>query len=164
MPNFDVGFFVIVTILVTSSWAVLAQPQGLQPAAAPFGNPSQQLQQDDAAQKPIMSNGPDMVLLSSRYNEQRFSDEGVEEVMNNGTELAEFFEVLATFRDASGAAIDTATGYADPHLVTAGDSAPFNILLTSDIIEIWCYLFSSSCAILSSAASVVCLIPSFAKP
>jgi hypothetical protein len=66
MPNFDVGFFVIVTILVTSSWPVLAQPQGLQPAAAPFGNPSQQLQQDDAAQKPIMSNGPDMVLLSSR--------------------------------------------------------------------------------------------------
>jgi hypothetical protein len=132
MPNFDVGFFVIVTILVTSSWPVLAQPQGLQQAAAPFGNPSQQLQQEDAAQKPIMSNGPDM---SSRYNKQRFSDEGVGKVMNNGTESAEFVEVLATFRDASGAVIDTATGYADPHLVTAGDSAPFNILLTSDIIE-----------------------------
>jgi hypothetical protein len=65
MPNFDVGFFVIVTILVTSSWPVLAQPQGLQQAAVPFDNPSQQLQQDDAAQKPIMSNGPDMALLSS---------------------------------------------------------------------------------------------------
>ena len=135
MPNFDFGFFVKVTILVTSSWPVLAQPQCLQPAAAPFGNPSQQLQQDDAAQKPIMSNGPDMVLLSSRYNKQRFSDEGVGKVMNNDTESAELVEVLATFRDASGAVIDTATGYADPHLVTAGDSAPFNILLTSEIIE-----------------------------
>jgi hypothetical protein len=67
--------------------------------------------------------------------QQRFSDEGVGKVMNNGTESAEFVEMLATFRDASGAVIDTATGYADPHLVTAGDSASFNILLTSDIIE-----------------------------
>lgn len=76
-----------------------------------------------------------MALLSSRYNKQRFSDEGVGKVMNNGTESAEFVEVLATFRDASGTVIDTATGYADPHLVTAGDSASFNILLTSDIVE-----------------------------
>lgn len=75
-----------------------------------------------------MSNGPDMALLSSRYNKQRFSDEGVGKVMNNGTE-SEFVEVLVTFIDASGAVTDTATGYA------AGDSAPFNILWTSDIIE-----------------------------
>ena len=54
--------------------------------------------------------------------------------MNNGTESAEYVEALATFRDAAGAVIDTAWGYADPHLVVAKDSAPFKILLTSDSI------------------------------
>jgi hypothetical protein len=55
--------------------------------------------------------------------------------MNNGIESAEYVEALATFRDAIGTVIDTAWGYADPHLVVAKDSAPFNIFLTSVSVD-----------------------------
>ncbi|MGE5661936.1 MAG: hypothetical protein ACM3X1_06775 [Ignavibacteriales bacterium] len=57
--------------------------------------------------------------------------------MNNDTKPAEYVEKFATLRDESrlGAVIGTPRGYAGPHLVTARDSAPFNVLLVSDLIR-----------------------------
>lgn len=127
--NLTIGLVALVGTLViwsSSPWPIEAQPSGIQPVPASLAVPLQQ--QKDVQQLVTANGGPDMVLLSSRYNEQRLADEVVGEIMNNGTESAEFVEALATFRDAIGAVVDTATGYADPHLVTAGDSAPFNII------------------------------------
>lgn len=125
----------IATLLGSSPWPILAQSQGIQPASSSFVANPQQQPQDKAEQPTAVNDTPEMVLLSSRFNEQNLGDEIVGEVMNNSTESAEYVEVLATFRDGSGAVIDTALGYADAHLIIAEASAPFKILLTSDMIE-----------------------------
>ncbi len=49
---------------------------------------------------------------------KNFGAEIVGEVNNNSAESAEYVEALATFRDGLGTVIDTASGYANPHLVT----------------------------------------------
>lgn len=71
------------------------QTHGIQAAPTTFSIPSHQ-QQDDSKQVATVSDRPDMVLLSSKYNEQNFADEIVSEVLNNGTESAEYVEALAS--------------------------------------------------------------------
>jgi hypothetical protein len=101
-------------------------------AATPF----EQLAQGQLGVQQVQpTTGPDVVLLSSRFIDDQFGDEIVDEVMNNGTSSANFVEALATFRDPTGVVIGTSFGFADPHLVTAKDSAPFTILLTSEAVQ-----------------------------
>ena len=113
--------FLLVTILI----AFLAWPVEV---PALLGTSRSQDDAEDVTEK-----GTDMVLLSSILNGQSINDE----VINNGTKPAEYVEKFATLRDESrlGAVIGTPRGYAGPHLVTARDSAPFNVLLVSDLIR-----------------------------
>jgi hypothetical protein len=60
------------------------------------------------------ANGGNVNLLSQRYNEERFSNEIVGEVENNGTEPVEFVKVAVTFYDSTGNVVGTENTYADP--------------------------------------------------
>lgn len=103
-------------------------------AATPFeqlaqgqGQPSQREESPPA--------GPDMALLSARFNDNQFGGQIVGEVMNNGSESAEFTQALVKFRGADGAVIDLASTYANKRVIVSGDASPFNILIGSDIVE-----------------------------
>jgi hypothetical protein len=78
--------------------------------------------------------GGSVNLLSQRYNEERFSNEIVGEVENNGTEPVEFVKVAVTFYDSTGNVVGTENTYADPSDLRPGMKAPFKILLTSDSV------------------------------
>lgn len=83
----------------------------------------------------LASTGPNIVLLSQRYNDEQFSDQIVGEVSNNGTSPAEFVEATVSFYDGSGQIVGTESGYADPTTLQPGSRAPFTVLITSDAIE-----------------------------
>ena len=77
----------------------------------------------------------DIVLLSQRYNEERFGDEIVGEVMNNGTYTAEYVKVSASFYDQSGGIIGSEFTYAEPSTIRPGDRAAFTMYISSEAIE-----------------------------
>ena len=80
------------------------------------------------------SGGGNVVLLSQRYNEDRFSSEIVGEVENNGTEPVEYVKVAVTFYDGAGNVVGTENTYADPSDLRPGMKVPFKIILMSDSV------------------------------
>jgi hypothetical protein len=77
----------------------------------------------------------DLVLLSQRYNDERFGDEIVGEILNNGTITAEYAKVSVSFYDENGAILGSQYTYTDPSTIAPGQKAAFNIFITSDTIE-----------------------------
>jgi hypothetical protein len=77
----------------------------------------------------------DIVLLSQRYNEERFGDEIFGEVLNNGSNTAEYVKVSASFYDQSGAIIGSEFTYAEPSTIRPGDRAAFTMYISSEAIE-----------------------------
>ncbi len=71
------------------------------------------------------TDGPDISLVSQSYDEEEFSDHIVGEVTNNGTALARYVEITASFRDPAGQITGTSFTYADPNEIQPGDSSPF---------------------------------------
>jgi hypothetical protein len=80
---------------------------------------------------PQSSQGPDITLLSQRYNE----DSLVGEVTNNGTAIAEFVKVSASFYDDNGNIVGREFTFADPHTLNPGDRSPFEMFISSDAIK-----------------------------
>jgi len=77
----------------------------------------------------------DIVLLSQRYNEERFGDKIVGEVLNNGSITAEYVKVSASFYDQNGAIIGSEFTYAEPSTIRPGDRAAFTMYISSETIE-----------------------------
>jgi hypothetical protein len=101
-------------------------------AATPFEQLAQGQQEQSQQQT---ESDPNIELVSARFIDDQLGGEIVGEVLNNGTADAQFVEALATFRDSASTVIGTSFGFADPHQVPAKDSAPFNILITSEILQ-----------------------------
>jgi hypothetical protein len=78
---------------------------------------------------------PDISLVSQRYIEESFSNQIVGEVLNNGTEAAEFVEATASFYDANGQIVGTEYTFADPSTVQQGTKSPFTISIISETIN-----------------------------
>lgn len=76
----------------------------------------------------------DISLQSQRYIEESFSNQIVGEVINNGSEVAEFVEATASFYNALGDIVGTSSGFADPETIQPGMKSPFTILITSDTV------------------------------
>lgn len=78
-------------------------------------------------------------VLTIQEGEHRMNDNGwyeiVGEVVNGGTDDTEFVKVVATFYDETGRVIDTDFTYADPTDVPAGQSAPFELIVTDEDIS-----------------------------
>jgi hypothetical protein len=70
------------------------------------------------------SGGGNVVLLSQRYNDEKFSSEIAGEVENNGTESVEYVKVAVTFYDSAGNVVGTENTYADPSDLRPGVKAP----------------------------------------
>jgi hypothetical protein len=60
----------------------------------------------------------------------------VGEVKNNSPTQVEFVKVIATFYDSNNEVVGTKTTYTNPSDISGGDTAPFEILLTSASIPI----------------------------
>src|SRR5918995_5466656 len=69
-----------------------------------------------------------LILLSQRYNDDRI----IGEILNNGTETADFVEIVASFYDANGQIVGTESGFTDPYTLNTGNKAPFTVLLFGD--------------------------------
>jgi hypothetical protein len=81
------------------------------------------------------SSDVDLMLLSQNYDNERFGDRLVGELLNNGSETAEFVQVSASFYDEEGAFLGTSSGVTQPSSIPPGARAGFEILITSDTIE-----------------------------
>ncbi|HET6589500.1 MAG TPA: FxLYD domain-containing protein [Candidatus Nitrosocosmicus sp.] len=77
----------------------------------------------------------DLVLLSQRYNDERFGDEIIGEILNNGTITAEYAKVSVSFYDENGAILGSDFTYTDPSTIAPDQKTAFNIFITSDTIE-----------------------------
>ena len=77
----------------------------------------------------------DMVLLSQNYDNDRYADHLVGELLNNGSETAESVQVAASFYDEDGAFLGTASGFTEPSSIPPGGRAGFDILITSDTVQ-----------------------------
>lgn len=83
------------------------------------------------------TNDPDIVLLSQRYNHDRFSDEIVGEVLNNNTRTFDKYEVdiHALFYDSSGALVGSEQGFIDAESLSEGDKSAFSVFILDDAIR-----------------------------
>lgn len=99
----------------------------------------QSLQQGLQGQQQLLQHIPkqqDMVLLSARLNDDGFGGQQiVGEVKNSGTESAEFIQPFVTFRDVQGVVVDTALTYAEKQRIQSGDTSPFNLYITSEVVN-----------------------------
>lgn len=79
----------------------------------------------------------DIELLSQRYNEDRFSDEIVGEVLNNSSQSFDRFDVdiYSSFYDASGMLVGSDQGFIDADTLRSGDRSAFDILITDDAVR-----------------------------
>jgi hypothetical protein len=77
---------------------------------------------------------PDVSLESQRYIEESFFNQIVGEVINNGSEVAEFVGATTSFYDSLGDIVGTSSGFADPETIQPGMKSPFTILITSDTV------------------------------
>jgi hypothetical protein len=109
----------------------------------PFTIPRDESSESNGLQPTLTSGGSsntltqplnDLVLLSQRYNSERFGDEIVGEILNNGTITAEYAKVSVSFYDANGAILGSEFTYADPSTLAPGQRAAFTIFITSDTI------------------------------
>lgn len=76
-----------------------------------------------------------IVLLSQRYNSGQSFDRIAGEVLNNGSETAEFVKVTTLFYDGDGAILGSEMTYAYPSTINPGDKSPFNVLITNDAVK-----------------------------
>lgn len=84
-----------------------------------------------AAPTPVPTPVPALTIVSSTGSVDVLNFyEVVGEVRNNTAMTARFVTVTATFYDASGAVIDTATSFVHPSDIPAGATAPFKIIGT----------------------------------
>jgi hypothetical protein len=83
------------------------------------------------------SNSQNILLLSQRYNEDRFSDKIVGEVLNNSTRSYDRFDIdiYGSFYDASGRLVGSDQGFIDADTLRSGDRSAFDILITDDAIR-----------------------------
>ncbi len=77
----------------------------------------------------------DIVLLSQRYNSGQSFDKIAGEVLNNGSETAEFVKVTTSFYDGDGATLGSEMTYAYPSTINPGDKSPFNVFITNDAVK-----------------------------
>jgi hypothetical protein len=77
----------------------------------------------------------DIVLLSQNYDNDRFADHLVGELLNNGSETADSVQVAASFYDEDGAFLGTASGFTEPSSIPSGGRAGFDIMITSDTVQ-----------------------------
>jgi hypothetical protein len=77
----------------------------------------------------------DIVLLNQRYNSGQVFDKIAGEVLNNGSENAEFVKVTASFYDGDGAILGSEMTYAYPSTINPGDKSPFNVFITNDAVK-----------------------------
>ncbi len=77
----------------------------------------------------------DIVLLSQNYDNDRFADHLVGELLNNGSETAGSVQVAASFYDKDGTFLGTASGFTEPSSIPSGGRAGFDILITSDTVQ-----------------------------
>ena len=76
----------------------------------------------------------DLVILSHRFDQDRFSNEIIGEIMNNDTRSYDKFDVdiFANFRDASGALLTSEQGFMDAETLRPGQSSAFSIFLLDE--------------------------------
>jgi len=119
-------------------------PQSESNPLQPFTIPRDESSESNGLQSTLTSGGSsntltqplnDLVLLSQRYNSERFGDQIVGEILNNGTITAEYAKVSVSFYDANGAILGSEFTYADPSTLAPGQRAAFTIFITSDTIE-----------------------------
>lgn len=119
-------------------------PQSESNPITPFTIPRVESSESNGSQSTSTSGGSntsltqplnDLVLLSQRYNDERFGDEIVGEILNNGSITAEFAKVSVSFYDENGAILGSEFTYADPSTLSPGQRAAFTIFITSDTIE-----------------------------
>ena len=122
----------------------LAQGQTTQPITTPFTIlRNNQIENTGTANSgisgPSNSNAKqtnnDIVLLSQRYISERYSDRVVGEVLNNGSDAAEFVQITVSFYDSNGIFLDSVMTYTDPSTIAPGNRAPFTAYITSDTIK-----------------------------
>ena len=79
--------------------------------------------------QPVQSSGSEIIVLSHGFNTDVYP-EVVGEVQNNDTRSYDKFDVniVANFRDASGALVSSEEGYIDAETLSPGDRSAFNVL------------------------------------
>lgn len=87
--------------------------------------------QGNGTTMPQSSQGPNIILLSQRFND----DTVVGEVMNNGSSVAESVKVTASFYDANNEIVAAKLTFADPSTLKPGDRATFNIYTSDEAIK-----------------------------
>jgi hypothetical protein len=140
------GFFTVGAQLnsteVTNNQMIIPQSESnpITPFTIPRGESSEsnglQSSSTNGSSNNTLTQPPnDLVLLSQKYNDERFGDEIVGEILNNGTIAAEFAKVTVSFYDENSAILGSESTYADPSTISPGQRAAFTIFITSDAIE-----------------------------
>ena len=73
-------------------------------------------------------------MLSDRYFNEDYGEKIVGEVMNNGTETAEFVQASVSFYDQNQEIIGNEFSYTSPSTVDPGQRSPFTVFIPSDSI------------------------------
>jgi hypothetical protein len=87
------------------------------------------------AQVIMTGNEANIILLSQRFNQEKFSDYIVGEVENNGSGAADFVQVSASFYDANGGIVGREFTYTDPSTIEPGMRSPFEVPIASEAIQ-----------------------------
>jgi hypothetical protein len=77
----------------------------------------------------------DLILLNQKYNNEKFGDHIVGELLNNGTETANFVMVSVSFYDEDGIILGSVSGVTEPSSIPPGGKAAFDIIITSRTID-----------------------------
>jgi hypothetical protein len=109
-------------------------PSGNQPITPMQFTP--QIQGQDQEVPTRDDDSDDIIILSHRFNDDRFSSEIIGEIMNNDTRSYDKFDIdiYANFRDAAGNLISSEQGFIDAEELRPGQSSAFNIFIFGDDI------------------------------
>src|SRR5262249_685711 len=121
------------TTSVESNQTQQSTKSHLQPFTIPRNSPNQEATDSSSSSlgsqsktgRSIDDSNDDLVLLSQKYNEERFGDKLVGEVLNNGSITAEYVKVSASFYDQNGAIIGSEFTYTEPSTIRPGERAAF---------------------------------------
>jgi len=102
----------------------------------PFTTPNlSDSNQENTARLTAGNDEADIILLSQRFNQEKFSDFIIGEVENNGTGAADFVQVSSSFYDINGGIVGRELTYADPSTVEAGMRSPFKISIAGETVQ-----------------------------
>jgi hypothetical protein len=72
------------------------------------------------------------IVSQSHYIDSVNTYHVVGEVENNSSKTASYVEISGTFYDANGTVVGTTFTFTEPHDITPGGKAPFDLILLSD--------------------------------